>query len=146
MKLLLVALRDLIASDAVINERLFESVDLVSALDQRDTDVFEADWLRVFHEVEARRKEMPLSPEFLGLVDEIRELAYKRTFRITQHPEVCAAVSEDLGLVATALASGYEDGWLRSLWLTYTVGAFPQTSIEPNGGSLAEAVRSALRA
>lgn len=142
MKMLLPALRDFITSEALVNHRLFESVDLDSALDQRDMEAFEADWLRVFGEVESRR---PPSPE-LGLVDEIRELAYKRTYRFTEHPGVCAAVSDDLGLVAMALAIGYEDGWLLSLWLAYSSGEFPHAGIRPSGGSLAESVKRVLGA
>ena len=52
-----------------------------------------------------------------------------------QH-EISSYVSDDFGLIATALASGYDDDWLTALWVSYKDGKIPCGELEPVKGGL----------
>jgi hypothetical protein len=50
--------------------------------------------------------------------------------------EICSYVSDDFGLIATALALGYDDSWLNALWLAYKNGQVPCGGLSPVQGEL----------
>ena len=100
-------------------------------LDARDAPEFEGEWLRV----DSALARLTGRVEPPGVAP-IRKIAYLKTFEVTKDPELAACVSDDFGLIATALAVDYSDPWLTGLWLSYRAGVFPASKIDPSTETL----------
>lgn len=115
----------------------FEDVDLDSALDERDEDEFDGEWVRCNEEVQRVLEDQCLDS------DEVAELAQRSFVAVSeatgQH-EVASYVSDDFRLIAEALLAGYDDPWLVGLFSEYADGRFPSGAIERLDVSLADAV------
>jgi hypothetical protein len=129
---LLTQLQSLVDSDRFLAS--LNGADVDALLDARDRNPFEANWVR-FHEA-VQSLDFPDSP----LVDALRESAFKRAFALTQHPDLCGYVSDDLGLLADALRGGVTDPWATALFAAYAAGDFPHGKLAPVEQTLAEAV------
>lgn len=88
-------------------------------LDGRDVDSFDAHWSDSYKRLNDR------SSEESERVREIRELAFKETYRMTQNSDLAGYVSDDLGLIAKALDSNVEDEFITQMWVAYSQGIFP---------------------
>ncbi|MCY7347501.1 MAG: hypothetical protein LH614_14955 [Pyrinomonadaceae bacterium] len=62
-------------------------------------------------------------------IEEIRRIAYEKSFEAAKHSELAAYVADDFELIAKSLQSGLDDEWLNSLFLTYLHGSFPHTKL-----------------
>ncbi|MEZ6047094.1 MAG: hypothetical protein R3C11_16235 [Planctomycetaceae bacterium] len=123
----------------IIQSDMFDQLDLESVLAMRDSTEFEVDWLRVY---DITKNQNNLSSEEKRKINLLRETTFKRVYEITANPELSGYVSDDFGLIGSALFLNINDPWLNSLWQEYYLGNFPHTELKPLNGSLKELVLS----
>jgi hypothetical protein len=91
-------------------------------LDSREAQPFDGEWLRVYKAVEQFAKNSEFDTR---VVDEIRELTFKKAHQNTGNGEIAGYVSDDFDLLSRAIAADYSDEWLDLLWAEYQTGMFP---------------------
>ncbi|RAP97318.1 hypothetical protein DPR02_38690 [Burkholderia cepacia] len=97
-------------------------LDCDRALDSRDAEPFDAQWMASFDEIDGDPGAVLDRPA----VDALREKAFKLAFGASGHAGVAACVSDDIELIARSRLSGRTDGWPTSvLWNAYRSGRFP---------------------
>jgi hypothetical protein len=116
-------LNAIIGGGGLITPGLFKTLS-TELLDERDKPEFEREWLRVHDEL--NRLTCGTEPPD---VTAIRQTVYLDVFNLVAEPELAACVSDDFGLIASALAMQYSDPWLNGLWLSYKCGVFPGSQI-----------------
>lgn len=125
-------LKTLLSQDKVLNFKNLNSDTIDEMLESRDSAEFENDWLRVFETLEQKE----FSDADAALIDEIREIAYRKTYASTSHAELAAYVADDFELIVKSLLSGLNDEWLNALLLAYLQGLFPHTKLLPKNNGL----------
>jgi hypothetical protein len=130
------SLKTLLESNQILSFKNLDEETINQMLDSRDSKDFEGDWLRVFRAIELREKLKPLQNKDLAEIKTIREIAYKRTFSATNHPELASYVADDFGLICKSLFLDFSDEWLNSLFLCYLHGIFPHTKLSPKPNGL----------
>ncbi len=113
-------------------------VNLDQVLDERETEPFEKEWLRVHQSLAPHRSS--LGGDDAALVEKVAEVAYRGTFALSANPEIAGSVSDDFDILALALVSGYEDPWLNALWLSFRSGRLPRGYLEPVSGNLGDLI------
>lgn len=97
-------------------------VDCDRALDSRDADPFDAQWMAAFDAIDGD----PGAAIDTPAVNALREKAYKLAFSASGNADVAACVSDDIELIARSRLSGRTDGWpIHILWDAYKNGRFP---------------------
>ena len=91
-------------------------------LDSRDAQPFDGEWVRVYKAVEQFAKNSEFDTR---VVDEIRELTFKKAHQNTGNGEIAGYVSDDFDLLSRAIVADYSDEWLDLLWAEYQTGRFP---------------------
>ena len=115
-------------SDPAFAEGFPSGDDADSALDLRDDASNEDPWLREHEAVQELLGERPVGPEIMTTIERLAEVAFVRTFEVSdQHHDLAAQVSDDMQLLAEAAAVGYSSPALTKLWDTYAKGTFPTT-------------------
>lgn len=99
-----------------------ENLDIDEALDLRDSEEFDSEWVRVDDLVEHGKKEGSWDKE---KSDKIRERAYLNAFDTCEDDELAAYVSDDFGLMYDAETLGIRDPWLDKLIDSYRRSVFP---------------------
>lgn len=94
-------------------------VDWDAELDARDTHEFDSAWNSSYEKLHE------LSPTESQTTRDIREYAFKLTFRITRNAELAGYVSDDLCLISTALENNVQIEFINNLWNSYLKGKFP---------------------
>jgi hypothetical protein len=125
-------LKSLLLQERVLNFSNLNEGAIAEMLDNRDSEEFESDWLRVFQLIGQRQ----FTESASELISEIREEAYKKTFSSTQHSELASYVADDFELIAKSLLSEFNDEWLNALLLAYLQGQFPHTKLLPKKSGL----------
>lgn len=121
-------MRDLIALvHRVQEEGYFESViagieDWQVFLEKRDQPPFDKCWIDAFNAVQRFSYQ---SPNDEAAISVLREFAFKETFRVTEDPEIAAYVSDDIGLIAEALAKSHVTPWCEKMLASYHAGHIP---------------------
>lgn len=118
-------LKSLLLQDKVLNFKNLNSAAIDEMLKSRDSAEFENDWLKVFEMLEQKE----FSDSDAALIDEIREIAYKKTYASTNHAELAAYVADDFEMITKSLLSGLNDEWLNALLLAYLQGLFPHAKL-----------------
>ncbi|WP_231944178.1 hypothetical protein [Burkholderia stabilis] len=97
-------------------------VDCDRALDSRDAEPFDAQWMAAFDAIDGD----PGTAIDRPAVDALREKAFKLAFGASGNAGVAACVSDDIELIARSRLSGRTDDWpTRMLWNAYKNGRFP---------------------
>lgn len=92
------------------------------ALDSRDAEPFDAQWMASFDEVDGD----PGTAVDRPAVSALTEMAFKLAFGAAGDAGAAACVSDDIELIARSGLSGCTDGWpTRVLWNAYRSGRFP---------------------
>ncbi|WP_423396539.1 hypothetical protein [Burkholderia sp. LMG 21824] len=92
------------------------------ALDRRDAEPFDAQWMASFDEIDGD----PGAAIDRAAVSALREKAFKLAFGASGNAGVAACVSDDIELIARSRLSGRADGWpTHVLWNAYRSGRFP---------------------
>jgi hypothetical protein len=125
-------LKWLLLQDKILHFKNLNNETIDEMLESRDGAEFESDWLRVFETLEQKE----FSNADIALIDEIREIAYKKSFASTNHAELAAYIADDFELIVKSLLSGLNDEWLNALLLAYLQGLFPHTKLLPKNNGL----------
>ena len=91
-------------------------------LDRREQPAFDNAWGSVFQTLNKMSYQNPMAETE---VTSLRELAYKAMFQLTENAEAAAYVSDDIGLIADALAKALMSTCCDQLLASYTAGRFP---------------------
>jgi hypothetical protein len=116
---------------------LLEPHEIGAALDARNDEQFESEWLRLHERLTAADKADDATEAALT---RIRELAFKAAYRGTDDPDFAGYVSDDFELVARAIIVGEYDPWLNGLFAAYRDGRFPAAQVQPVQTSLEDLV------
>lgn len=109
-----------IRTDSFFENVFLKEVDWDAELDARDTAEFDTAWNSSFESLH------DIDPSESKLIRDIREFAFKQTFRITQNPELAGYTSDDFGLVSKAFESKINNEFIQNLWDSYLQGEFPK--------------------
>src|SRR5271168_4589347 len=82
-----------------------QEFDVESVLNQRDADDFSAAWMQAFRKVDFQKSACPLPFDVVEKVTTVRKAAYLRAFNRWKSPDLAAYISDDIGLIAEALAT-----------------------------------------
>jgi len=132
MAALIPDLQSLVNSDRFLAALEVDTLD--ELLDARDSNPFDAEWVRV-HEL-VTQHQLDASPA----VDDLRESTFKRAFAITESPDACGYMSDDFGLIADADRAGVSDAWLSALTAAYASGVLPHGELTGDSRTLSEIV------
>lgn len=103
-----------------LKEINFENLDIDHFLDQRDSDPFDSEWVRVYQAVEELKKGKA--------VDDTREIekeAYITVYEKSENYELAGYFADDFGLIADCKMLNYSDGWLDKLIFCYKEARLP---------------------
>ncbi|MDN2676530.1 hypothetical protein [Janthinobacterium sp. SUN033] len=110
---------------ATINKSIFfetifqKDTDWDAALCARDSFEFDGAWCASYEKVSSS------CPPEGALVREIREIAFKKVYQVTENSDLAGYVSDDMGLIAQACHDKVEIDFIDNLWKTYMHGEFP---------------------
>lgn len=92
-------------------------------LERRDDPAFEERWMACHARLESVAGGLTTGAR--AAILQVREQAYRRTFSVTQSPDLAGYVSDDFDLIARALAAGLHDPWIEQLLARYIAGELP---------------------
>ena len=98
----------------------YEELDIDDFLDQRDSDPFDSEWVRVYQAIEELKKS-----KVVGDSREIEKKAYITVYEKTEADELAGYISDDFGLIADSNMLGYSDEWLDKLISCYKNARIP---------------------
>ncbi|MBW8810427.1 MAG: hypothetical protein JF591_16775 [Lysobacter sp.] len=86
-------------------------------LDWRDQPPFDSDWTAADALVQARKR--GLSAQRIEAIDaeskQVRQVAFARALRVSDHDELAAYLSDDAGLIVEAERLGIDSAWIAAL-------------------------------
>jgi hypothetical protein len=101
-------LLDRLQNGSLLTEKTFAGLDADRYLDEREQSPFDEQWMEAF-----RRWGQDAGTENDNEIDAGREAAFKQTFRHTGNPDLAGYVSDDIGLICSALKrSGGNDPFI----------------------------------
>ena len=107
----------------------YAKLDKDNALDALDKNPnFEAEWLRVFGEVERRWPVASVGYEARAMAEDIRRNVFLAVSKATGQHEIASYVSEDFELIVKGRLIGINEPLLGMLWSCYDKGEFPAPS------------------
>ena len=141
MKEALIILRRAIGERRLLSKEALAAYDWDSLLDARDSDgVFEAQWMRVSADIDELTHTAKGEKEVQQLAEDIRRESFLAVSRITGQHELASYVSDDFGLIAQAMATGYDDPWLNGLWMAYKTNGLPKPPVKEHPGRLLDLI------
>lgn len=126
---------EIIDAHRLLVPSMFE-IDIDEALDKRDVEPFDSDWIKAHAKVSDEDIDTRDRPSLV----ELREAAYLRCYKLTQNSELSGFVADDFGLIGTYLLLDERDDWVNALWCAYRDGHFPCGALTPCGGNLASMI------
>ena len=120
----------------VLRGGMFVKLPVEDVLNKRCQDCFDAQYQRVFRELETFTRSAAIPEDELIAVNDVREAAYRTALAFSSSPELATAVCDDFELLGASLAAGFNDPWLNSLWLAYRHGKIPHTELQLTEGEL----------
>jgi len=124
-------------SGGLLATPLLDTEEIDTALDARDGEGFEVDWLRVHERLSLEAKSDEPTE---AVLKRIREVAFKAAYRHSENPDFAGYVSDDFDLVSRALISEMDDPWLNGLFAEYVAGRFPSGAVNPSSIRLADQI------
>lgn len=107
----------------------FSTLDIDELLDNRDAEVFDAEWVRAYNAVESLKNAENYSEVEKQNNSEVRELVFRTIYEITSDGDLAGYVSDDFCLISDARILGYEDSWLNKLSACYENRIIPSGSL-----------------
>lgn len=98
----------------------YEELDIDDFLDQRDSDPFDSEWVRVYQALGELKKGKTVED-----TREIEKKAYITVYGKSENDELAGYVSDDFGLIADSKRLGYSDEWLDKLISCYENARIP---------------------
>ncbi|OBR62320.1 hypothetical protein A7K91_01490 [Paenibacillus oryzae] len=115
-------LLDRLQSGQLLTEETFAGLDADRYLDEREQSPFDEQWMEAFR----RWGQDAETENDDNESDAGREAAFKQTFRHTGNPDLAGYVSDDIGLICSALKrGGEEDPFILDLLRGYMEGKLP---------------------
>lgn len=101
------------------------------ALDSRDTDPFDSEWVRTDQALHAHMTLASPSArlEIESCANDLRTGTYTAILRVTGSPDLAAYVSDDFEMICNGLTSGFVGEFLFSLVGAYLDGRIPDNSM-----------------
>lgn len=107
-------------NDSIFLETIFQKdTDWDAALCARESVEFDGAWCASYEKMTSS------CPPESALVKEIREIAFKKVYQVTENADLAGYVSDDMGLIAQACQNKVEIDFIDNLWKTYMRGEFP---------------------
>lgn len=103
----------------------FNTLDIDELLDNRDLDVFDTEWNRVYREVEELKNAENYTKKEIEQNKKIRRQVFLLIHELTYYTELAEYISDDFGLIFDAARLGYKDLWLDKLVSCYEKGIIP---------------------
>lgn len=91
-------------------------------LERREQPAFDDAWGSVFKTLHEMSYRNPMAEADIA---SLREFAFKAMLQLTEDAEVAAYVSDDIGLIADALAKALMSTYCDQLLASYKAGCFP---------------------
>ena len=114
---------------------LVHRVELERTLSLRDSDPFDSAWVAANDEVQRVLRERALTEGDSRSIEDIARLAFEAT---TGCPALAPYVSDDLRLIAEAVALGLEFPWISGLFEADLAGDFPFGAIRLSDSRLSD--------
>lgn len=125
-------------NETIIHNKLFEhSEDIDELLDLREEDTFDSKWMNIFSKIQKAE----FTEEIQQYINQIREVAFMKTYQITNSSDISAYVSDDFELIAKCYVIGIDDTWMNGFILSYANGKFPCGTIEETDVDLFTAMK-----
>lgn len=103
----------------------FTQMDFDKVLDNRDLPEFDEEWIRIFNNIEAMKKEKGFSEQSKSISNNIREKVYLKIYDLTQDDSIAGYASDDFGLICDSEFLEYNDDWLDKFIKSYDNLQFP---------------------
>jgi hypothetical protein len=123
-----------INNDDLLGDKVFKDLDLDEVLDARDEEHFDKSWIETFKLID----KLTLKRSDAQLIDNIREISFKKTYKYCEDSDLAACVSDDFELIAKALYFNLSDPFINSLWISYKNHNIPRGKVELVMGSIRE--------
>ncbi|OUN39199.1 hypothetical protein B5G28_06605 [Faecalibacterium sp. An77] len=98
----------------------YEELHIDDFLDQRDSDPFDSEWVRVYQALEELKKGKTVAD-----TREVEKKAYITAYEKTENAELAGYISDDFGLIADSKRLNYSDEWLDKLISCYENARIP---------------------
>ena len=98
----------------------YEELDIDNFLDQRDSDPFDSEWVRIYQALEELKKGKTVAD-----TREIEKKAYITVYEKSENDELAGYISDDFGLIADSKRLNYSDEWLEKLISCYENARIP---------------------
>ena len=98
----------------------YEELDIDNFLDQRDSDPFDSEWVRIYQALEELKKGKTVAD-----TREIEKKAYITVYERSENDELAGYISDDFGLIADSKRMNYSDDWLEKLFSCYENARIP---------------------
>ena len=114
-----------ISTESLLHRSAFTDVDLDAILDQRDDGDFEDDWIKAAEDVQYHWERFAEADTNQVVIDQIREIAFKKCHDYVNESEICGYVSDDFELMAKASAMALDSPYLANMMKIYSDGGVP---------------------
>ncbi|WHI52163.1 hypothetical protein P3339_04985 [Microbulbifer sp. MLAF003] len=138
----LTSLLQLIKDGKVIGLRNFKNLNIDFALDQRDDDPFDSDWVSANKSIGEKFTQVSLSQDSKDLIDEIREAAFKLTSKAVGVNEISEYVCDDFELIAKSIVVSSDNLWVAAMLKAYLDGFFPTGKLQPSSYTVNELINT----
>lgn len=120
-------------AETVVNRAKEWDEDAIEAvLDSRDTDPFDADWVRTDNALEAHKA--LIAPDLCAHIDahanDLRKQLFVAILRASGSSDLAGYVSDDFEMICGGLACGFVSEFLFSLAAAYVEGWIPDNSMK----------------
>lgn len=103
-----------------LNEICYQEIDIEDFLDQRESEPFDGEWIRVYQDIEELKKD-----KMLDDTKDIEKKVYMFVFEQLASADLAAYISEDFALIAESKMLNYSDAWLDKLISCYENAKIP---------------------
>ena len=98
----------------------YEELNIDDFLDQRDSDLFDSEWVRVYQALEKLKEGKPVAD-----TREVEKKAYITVYEKSENDELAGYISDDFGLIADSKRLNYSNEWLVKLISCYENARIP---------------------
>lgn len=109
----------------LLNQINYNALDIDELLDNRDSEEFDSEWIRVYKAVESLKNEDNYTEIEEKSNSEVREKVFSMINNLSNDGDLAGYISDDFGLIADAKLLGYKDLWLDKLSSCYENKTIP---------------------
>lgn len=117
-----------IQNGILLGRSTFEDIDADEVLSGRDEPDFDSEWVRLFEQL----KDITLDDDETRKINQLREVAFKATFKSCSDPDLSGYVSDDFEVIAIGAFSELEDAFLSALLEAYAGDSIPHGTLPPS--------------